>query len=163
MTCIQRNFILIALLMILVSTCAGVIFAFSVEHETLLELREQYESAFVSAAGNDLETASSSLQQAEKLNYRYVRMIDSHTHIIKLATLLLLISFLLPVLHWGHKKQLVFSMALATGCVLFPLSVFLQIHVSGLLFKAGAGVGALLIIAGMAMLVKSLMGTKNTV
>ena len=152
----QRLVIIIALSLILISSLAGAFFAFSVEQETLLKLREQYETAFVSAAGNDLQTASASLQHAEKLNYRYVRIIDAHTHIIKLATLLLLISLLLPLLNWACKIQLRFAMTLATGCVLFPASIFLQIYVSGLVFKAGAAIGALLIIACMSVLVLSL-------
>lgn len=156
MTYSQRNFVLIALLMILVSTSAGAIFAFSVEHETLLKLREQYESAFVSAAANDLETASASLQHAEKLNYRYVRMIDSHTHIIKLSTLLLLVSLLIPGLGWRSNTQWGFALTLATGSILFPSAILLQVYVDGILFKAIAGLGALMVIGSMTMLVITL-------
>ncbi len=158
----QRQFIIIALSLILISSLAGAFFAFSVEQETLLKLREQYETAFVSAAGNDLQTASASLQHAEKLNYRYVRIIDAHTHIIKLATLLLVVSLLLPLLSWKDKTQTIFALTLATGSIVFPVSIYLQIHVSGLLFRAGAAVGALLIILSMTVLVIALFRIKST-
>ena len=155
---IQHYFVLTALILILVSTSAGAIFAFSVEQETLLKLREQYESAFVLAAGNDLETASSSLQRAEKLNYRYVRMIDSHTHIIKLSTLLLLFSLLIPILGWRSNLQWGFAITLATGSILFPTAVLLQVYVDGMLFKAIAALGAFLVIGSMSMVVITLFG-----
>lgn len=149
----QRKFILVALSLILLSSLAGAFFAFSVEQKSLLQLREQYEQAFVAAAENDFEYAGSSLKQAEKLNYRYVRIIDAHTHFITLASLLLLISLLLPVFNWPEKKQSFFALTLLTGCVVFPGSVYLQIYVSGLTFKIGAAIGALLIILCMAMFV----------
>lgn len=152
----NKNHILIALSLILFSSVAGAYFAFTVEQRTLLQLREQYESAFSYAAQDDFENAGSAIKAAEKLNYTYVRAIDAHTHIIKLAALLLLISLILPLLNWDEKKQGKFALMLTGGIILFPSSVFLQIYVEGTLFKAGAAVGALLVILSMLLLVVSL-------
>ena len=157
-----RYFILTALLLIFVSSSAGVIYAFSVEHETLLKLREQYESAFSAAAVNNLKDAGSSLRQAEKLNYRYVRMIDAHTHIIKLATLLLVFSLLISNYASHSKIQGRITTTMTAGSILFPAGVLMQVYAAGFLFNVVAATGALLIIGSMFVLVYLLFRETDT-
>ena len=152
----QRNLILVGLLLILASSVGGVWYAFAVEHQTLLLLREQYEQAFTAAADHDMTAALAALGEGQHANYRYVRMIDAHTHVIKLASLLILIGLLMSVLGWNDQTRQRLAWVLGIGVVLFPLSVLAQIYVSGPMFKAGAALGAIMIIAFMIALVAQL-------
>jgi hypothetical protein len=157
----QRNLILAGLVLILASSVGGIWYAFAVEHETLLLLREQYQAAFSAAAANDMTAALEALGEGQRENYRYVRMIDAHTHVIKLASLLMLVGLLVSVLGWNHRTRQGLAWLLAVGVVLFPLSVLSQIYISGPMFKLGAALGALMIIAFMIALVVQLFRQKT--
>ena len=151
-----RNLIIVALAVILLSSIAGGMFAFKVEQETLLLLREQYEAAFSAAAHNDIPAARQYLQEAQQQNFRYARIIDAHTHYIKLSVLLLLAAFLLPVCRPGGKIRTLVSASFFAGIALFPTSVYLQTLKPGMIYQGSAAVGALLIIAATTYIVISL-------
>ncbi len=157
-----KNLTLIALCFILLSSISGGIFAFKVEQETLLLLREQYQAAFAAAMDHDIQAAQSHMREAQQQNFRYVRIIDAHTHYIKLSILLLLAGFLLLSCDWQRKSQLLVLSAMVAGIVLFPTSVYLQTLSPGILFQCSAAAGALLIITSTAFIVAALFKKQRT-
>lgn len=156
MTRVQRLLVLGALALVVASSLGGLVHAWGVEHETLLALREQYRAAFEAAAARDMTQALAALGEAQETNYRYVRVIDAHTHFIKLAVVLVLAGLLVGHSGFGAAGQRLLGTLLLGGAVVFPLSVYLQTQVPGLAFKAGAAAGALAVIAAMTMLVWAL-------
>ena len=156
MSAMQRTLLLGALVVIALSSLGGLVHGGMVGHETLLALREQYEAAFTAAARRDPVAAAAALEQAQAANRHYVRVIDAHTHFIKLAVVLVLAGLLLTVTGWSEARQRLAGGLLLGGAVLFPASLFLQTQVPGLVFRAGAAVGAAAVIAAMAMFVIAL-------
>jgi hypothetical protein len=157
----QRNLILAGLVLILASSVGGIWYAFAVEHESLLLLREQYQAAFTAAAADDMAAALEALGEGQRANYRYVRMIDAHTHVIKLASLLILVGLLMSALVWSDETRRRLAWLLGIGVVLFPLSVLSQTYVSGPMFKVGAALGAIMIIAFMIAFVAQLFRQRS--
>lgn len=155
---VQRTLAAGALALMLAGSAGGLVHGLLVEHETLLGLREHHQPAFEHAARGDMDSARAHLQQAIHGNFRYVRVIDAHTHVIKLASLALLLAFLLPLLPLGERARRVTAVAFLTGTILFPGGVLLQVCVPGLWFQAVAALGAGLVIAAMAVTVRALFG-----
>ena len=146
---VQRSLAAGALALMLLGSAGGLLHGLATGHETLLGLREHHEPAFTLAAQGQRDVAARELQQALQDNARYVRVIDTHTHVIKLASLAMLLAFLLPLLHLGgHGRNLV-AAGFLCGAILFPCGVLLQVWVPGMLFQSVAALGALLVIAAM--------------
>lgn len=141
-----------ALLLLLAGSVGGAAHGYFVGHDTLLQLREQYEQAFTFAASGRTGAAATALAEARASNYRYVRVIDAHTHLTKLATLLLLLGIVNVMIVPGIRTRRWMASALITGAVLFPVSVYLQIIYQGVLFRSAAAIGALLVIMVIAWL-----------
>ncbi len=156
---IQRSLALAALGLMLVSAAGGLIHGLSVQHETLLRLREHHQPAFTHAAQGQTDLARSELQQAMQHNFRYVRIIDAHTHVIKLASLALMLSFILPLLPFSDRTRRAVAGAFVAGAVLFPGGVLLQIWVPGLVFQGIAALGAVMVIVAMGITVQGLWKT----
>ncbi len=152
----QQRLILTGVAMMLVGTLYGAVHNFLVDHETLLVLKETYQSAFMSAAAGDMAAAEQALETAKAMNYRYVRAIDTHTHIIKLATLIVLIALVYPLLSWSEGIRRWLSRGFVAGAVMFPLGLFLQIYAQSILLRGLAAAGALLVIACFTLVVVGL-------
>ena len=152
----QRRLILSGVFLMLIGVIYGAIHTYMVDHETLLVLRETYQEAFLSAAAGDMAAAEQSLENAKAANYRYVRAIDTHTHVIKLATLVILIALVYPLLGWSEGVRRWLSRGFVTGVVLFPLGLFLQIYAESIVLRGLAAVGALLVIASFTLVVVGL-------
>lgn len=153
---VQRILAAGALALMLAGSAGGLVHGLLVEHETLLGLREHHQPAFEQAARGNMDVARTYLQRAIDGNYRHVRVIDAHTHVIKLASLALLLAFLLPLLPLAESVRRIAAAAFLCGTVLFPGGVLLQIWVPGLPFQAMAALGAVLVIGAMAATVAAL-------
>ena len=156
MTVEQRRLIIGSIVLMLVGTVYGAVYTYVVEHETLLVLRETYKSAFVAAADGNMDAARAALERAKGMNYRYVRMIDSHTHIIKLATLVLLIALLYPLIGWQASTRRWLAVGFTAGVVIFPTGLFLQMYSTTVVFRALAAAGAVLVIGCFTLIVVGL-------
>ena len=150
---VQRSLAAGALALILLSSAGGLVHALCVEHETLLGLREHHQPAFIHAAQGDMPAAQAEMRRAIDTNFRYVRVIDAHTHVIKLASLAMLLAFLLPLLPLGGRWRNRVAAGFLCGAILFPGGVLLQVWMPGLVFQAVAALGALLVIGAMGMTV----------
>jgi hypothetical protein len=153
---LQRSLAVAALVLMLLSTTGGLIHGLSTEHQTLLRLREHHQPAFAHAAQGRMDAARLELQQAIQHNFRYVRVIDAHTHVIKLASLALMLSFIVPLLPLSDRGRRVLAAAFLAGAVLFPGGVLGQVWVPGMLFQGVAALGAGLVIAAMGTTVHGL-------
>lgn len=153
---VQRPLAAGALALTLASSAGGLMHGLSVGHESLLSLREHHQPAFEQAARGDMNAARAELQHAIGKNFRYVRVIDAHTHVIKLASLALLLAVLLPLLPLGDAMRRAAGWGFLSGAVLFPGGVLLQVWWPGLLFQSVAALGAVLVIAAMGLAVSGL-------
>jgi uncharacterized membrane protein YgdD (TMEM256/DUF423 family) len=149
---LQKRLLLFAIAVMLGSSLFGALYAYRVEHQTLLTMRESYRGAFLAAAKGELRRGQALLGQAEEMNRRRVRHIDAHTHFIKLSTLVLLIALAYPVIGFAQRTRAALATGLLAGAVLFPAGVFLQVYSGSVLFRALAAFGALLAIACFALL-----------
>ncbi len=153
MTGMQRLLLLGALALIAFSSLAGLVHGQGVGHETLLALREQYQAAFTAAANRDAAGAVEALADAQAANRHYVRVIDAHTHFIKLAVVLVMAGLLLTWIDWSAGRQRLAGGLMLGGAVLFPASLYLQTMVAGPLFRVGAAAGAVAVIVAMTLFV----------
>lgn len=153
---VQRSLAVGALALMLLSSAGGLLHGLTVNHETLLRLREHHQPAFAHAAQGQMGAARSELQQAIRHNFRYVRIIDAHTHVIKLATLALLLSFIVPLLPLTDRGRRALAGAFMAGALLFPGGVLGQVWVPGAIFQSIAALGAGLVIAAMGTVVLGL-------
>ena len=146
---VQRSLAVGALGLMLLSSAGGLLHGWSVNHETLLRLREHHQPAFTHAAQARMETARAELQQAMQHNFRHVRVIDAHTHVIKLASLALMLNFIVPLLPLTDRGRRALAGTFLAGAVLFPGGVLMQVWLPGVIFQGVAAVGAMLVIAAM--------------
>ena len=79
------------------------------------------------------------------------------THIIKLATVLLLVALVYPLVSLPEKRKQTLAIVLITGICVFPLGVLAEIKVRGRSAQAVAAVGALLVILSFGGIVWGLL------
>jgi hypothetical protein len=142
------------LLLAVLGILFGFTYAYRVQHQTLLVLRESYSKGFVAAAQNEPIAADRALQQARLANYRYGRIVDVHTHIIKLASVLLLGALLCPLIAASEARKRALAVLFAVGACVFPAGVLAEVFWPGRTPQAMAAAGALLVIfsfAGMTL------------
>jgi hypothetical protein len=156
MTASQRWLIFSGLVLAAAGMVFGFVYTYAVDHQTLPLLREAYREAFTAAAANDATTSQAALERAGAMNYKYVRIVDVHTHLIKLATVLLLAGLVYPLVAWSEKIKKLAALCFVAGSLIFPSGVFLENFSSSLVPKAAAGGGALLAIASFAVILAGL-------
>lgn len=128
------------LLLITAGLVFGLVYGWLVEHGTLLVLKESYVAALRAAATGNTTEMRSGAQAGQEANYRLVRAVDVHTHIIKMGTVVLLAGLLWPFL--GSAKKTSVAVGLVGGAVVFPLGVFLEIYTHSVAAQAVAASGA---------------------
>ena len=160
---LQRPLAVGALALMLLSSAGGLVHGLNVGHGTLLGLREQQQPAFTLAARGNLDAARPALDRAIAASFRHVRVIDAHTHVIKLASLAMLLAFLLPLLPLGGRGRNRVAAGFLCGAILFPGGVLMQVWMPGLVFQSVAALGALLVIAAMGMTVLGVFRMKGKV
>jgi len=151
----QRTLTVAALLLV----AAGIVFGFAhaaaVRYNTLpvLQHREHWTAARLASQNGPRDA----IQAAEHKGYTYIRVVDAHTHIIKLATVLLLVALVYPLICLPEKRKRTLAIVLLTGICLFPLGVLAEIYVRGRSAQAVAAVGAMLVVLAFAGMVWGLL------
>lgn len=144
----QRRLACAALLLVAAGIALGFVQAAIATYDTFPVLQYRHQ---VAASERGLS------QIVEPNSYRYVRVVDAHTHFIKVATVLLLIAILYPVISLGEKLKRALALMLLAGNVVFPAGVLSEIYIPGWTGQAVAAAGALLLIAAFAGIVWGLL------
>lgn len=144
----QRKLVVGALLLIAVGILLGFADATIVRYGTMpvLQYRAHRMAAELAARGAPEET----IRAAAFESYTNTRLVDAHTHIIKVATVLLLIAFIYPQISLPEKPKRVLAVMFLTGNCAFPLGVLAEIYVQGRPAQALAAIGAVLIVTSFA-------------
>lgn len=151
MSAAQRTLIRIALLLVAAGIALGFFHATVVRYNTMPVL--QYQAHWTAASPAAESGAEAAIRAAEYQSYTYTRVVDAHTHIIKLATVLLLIAILYPLIALPEKRRRMVAIAMVVGIFVFPLGVLSEIYLRGPLGPAVAAIGAMLVILSFAGLV----------
>jgi len=158
---IQRSLAVGALGLMLLGSAGGLVHGLSTGHETLLRLREQHRPAFTLAAAGNMDAAETELRLAIRHNFQNVRVIDAHTHVIKLASLAMMLGFVVPLLPIADRGRRALVLAFLSGTLLFPGGVLAQAWMPGVVFQGIAALGAGLVIAAMGTTVYGLFALRR--
>lgn len=131
----------------------GLWYAAFVEHQTLDSIGASLTSAFTAAAQRDSNGAAASFAQYRDAKYAYDRQVDVHSHWIGLAMLLILLGICFDRVNWSPPLQVLLTLSLLLGAILFPLGVQLQIWSHGPFPRAIAIAGSALEIAALLAMV----------
>ena len=144
------------ILLLVAGLLFGAIYGYLVEHQTLLVLRESYRTLITASAEGDQPAAQAALELARRMNYLYVRAVDVHTHLIKLASVVLLVGMVYPFVALSERARRALAALFLGGAWLFPAGVFGEIFLSGIVPQALAAAGATAAIAGLAEIMAGL-------
>jgi hypothetical protein len=111
---------------------------------------------FVAAAERNARELEATLATAQAQNYEYVRAIDVHTHLIKMASVAILIGLIFSLVQWDERQRYALAVLLISSAVIFPLGVFAEIFSRSLVPQAIAAAGALLAIASLSLILVGL-------
>ncbi|HYL12231.1 MAG TPA: hypothetical protein VEV41_04315 [Terriglobales bacterium] len=151
----QRTLAAAALILVVAGIVLGFVHAATVRYKTLPVL--QYRAHVTAAALASENGPEEAIQAAEHKSYAYIRVVDAHTHIIKLATVLLLVALVYPLVSLPEKRKQTLAIVLITGICVFPLGVLAEINMRGRSAQAVAAVGALLVILSFGGIVWGLL------
>lgn len=152
----QRWLLVGGFLVVLLGLVYGLVYTFLVDHQTLPRLREPYRALFVAAAEKDVGGLESALAAAQAQNYEYVRAIDVHTHLIKMASLAIMIGLIFSVVQWDERQRYALAVLFLSSAVIFPLGVFAEIFSRSLIPQVVAAGGALLAIVSLGLILVGL-------
>jgi len=155
MNCLQRTLTVAALLLVSAGILVGIGHAVAVRYNTLPVL--QYRAHWAASSLASQYGPSDAIQAAEHRSYIYTRVVDAHTHIIKLATVLLLAALVYPLIGLPEKRKRTLAFLLLTGICLFPLGVLAEIYVQGSSAQVAAAAGALLVVLAFGGMVWGLL------
>lgn len=151
----QRTLTVAALLLVAAGILVGIGHAVAVRYNTLPVL--QYRAHWAAASLASQNGPRDAMQAAEHRSYTYIRVVDAHTHIIKLATVLLLAALVYPLIGLPENLKRALAIVFLTGICVFPLGVLAEIYVRGRSTQAVAAAGALLVIVAFAGMVWGLL------
>jgi hypothetical protein len=151
----QRTLMAAALLLVAAGIVAGFAHAAAAQYNTLPVL--QYRAHWAAASLASQNGPRDAIQAAEHKAYAYTRVVDAHTHIIKLATVLLLVALVYPLICLPEKRKRILAIVLVIGICVFPLGVLAEIYVRGRSAQVVAAVGAMLVILAFAGMVWGLL------
>ena len=136
--------------LVVVGMFYGLYYAVFVEHQTLDQVGGALAQSFSAAAGRDLSTSQSALQLYAETKYDYVRQVDTHSHWIGLAMLMIVLGALFDRVGFAEGTRQWIAYALFAGSAVFPLSVILQTyHHGAVVYQALAVVSSGLVIAAL--------------
>jgi hypothetical protein len=151
----QRKLAAAALLLV----AAGILFGFghavAVRYNTLPVL--QYRAQWTTAALAAQHGPNEAIQAAGRNSYTYTRVVDAHTHVIKLATVLLILALIYPLVSLPEKRKRMLAIMFLAGNCVFPLGVLAEIYVRGRSAQVLAAAGAMLVIFAFAGLLWGLL------
>lgn len=130
--------------------CYGLVYAVFVEHQTLDGLGGSLTTAFVKGAERNLPAAQSSIEAYARNAYVYVRQVDTHSHWIGLAMILIVLGVAFDRVALSDRWKSALALLLLGGAVVFPFGVLMQTWMGGALPRIVAAVGAAAVTAGMA-------------
>lgn len=129
----------------------GLYYAVFIEHQTLDQMGGSLAQSFSAAAARDLTSSHTALQRYGETKYDYVRQVDTHSHWVGLAMLMIVLGTLFDRVSFSDGTRLLIARSLLAGSAVFPLSVILQTYYHGaLLYKALAVISSGLVIAALA-------------
>ncbi len=114
----------------------GLHYALFVEHQTLDRMGGSLSAAFVHAAEGHLPESKSAFESYASTKYDYVRQVDSHSHWIGLAMLLIVMGAIFDHVAFSDHVRFWIAIALLVGAVAFPLGVMLQTLRHGAFFAS---------------------------
>jgi len=155
MTGSQRRLATTALLLVAAGILFGFAHAVAVRYNTLPVL--QYRAHWMAATLASEHGPGGVIQAGEHKSYTYTRIVDAHTHIIKLATVLLLVALVYPLISLPEKRKRILAIMFFAGTCAFPLGVLAEIFVQGRSAQALAATGATLVILAFAGLLWGLL------
>lgn len=150
MSASQKLLIFGGMALAIAGMCYGLVYAVLVEHQTLDGLGGSLTTAFVKGAERDLPAAQSSIATYAHNAYVYVRQVDTHSHWIGLAMILIVLGVAFDRLGYGERAKLTLAVMLVAGSALFPLGVLLQTWTLGPLAQAIAALGATIVTLALA-------------
>jgi hypothetical protein len=149
MTSSRKILVLGGLALAALGMAYGLYYAVFVEHQTLDQMGGSLAQSFSAAASREMPSSQAALQSYGETKYDYVRQVDTHSHWIGLAMLMIVFGVLFDRVNFTEGSRKVVAYALLAGSALFPLSVILQTyHHGALVYKAlSVGSSGLVIIA----------------
>jgi hypothetical protein len=151
----QKTLTSAALILVTMGVALGLVYATAERSETFPVL--QYR-AFWAAASTPGQSDSTNLSRNFQHDvYTYVRVIDAHTHLIKIATVILLIVLVYPLISLPENRKRSLGWMLVAGNCVFPLGVLGEIYIPGRFPQAVAAAGALLVVTSFAALLYGLL------
>lgn len=133
-----------------VSMLYGVYYALFVEHQALDGMGNALTTSFVRAAERRGPEAQAALASYMVVKHDYVRQVDSHSHGIGLAMLLIVLGAAFDAVAFRESLRLLLAWSMLLGSILFPLGVILQTVDHGPLFRGLAIAGSGLVVASLA-------------
>ena len=150
MTASRKVLVLGGLALAAVGMFYGLYYAVFVEHPTLDGMGGSLTRSFSSAASRDMTSSRAALQQYGEVKYDYVRQVDTHSHWVGLAMLMIVLGALYDRVNFNESMRQVVAISLLAGSAIFPLSVILQtFHHGAMLYKGLSVVSSGLVIAAL--------------
>jgi hypothetical protein len=129
----------------------GLEYALFTEHQTLDHMGGSLAQSFAAAANRDVAQSQVALRQYGETKYDYVRQVDTHSHWIGLAMLLIVVGIIFDRVNFSEGMRQLVASTLLVGGTLFPISIILQTyHHGAFVLKALAVVSSGLVIAALA-------------
>jgi hypothetical protein len=140
MNAAQRILIFGGLILAAFGMLYGLHYALFLEHQTLDRMGGSLAAAFVQAAEGHLSASETALESYASTKYDYVRQVDSHSHWIGLAMLLIGMGAIFDHVAFGDRVKVWIAIALLVGAVAFPLGVLLQTSSHGAFLASAVAV-----------------------
>lgn len=158
---LQVRLILAGLLIILVGFFYGLVYVFVVNHDPLLQLKDNYEPAFTQLTQqlkseqidkNILDTVDTISEKST----RFRRAIGAHTHSINLGLLLILLALLFNTAFANSTYKSYIATFMGLGVISYPLGLGLQAAGLILIGEGFALLGAVVVITCIALFLSKL-------
>jgi uncharacterized membrane protein YjjP (DUF1212 family) len=129
----------------------GLHYALFVEHQTLDKIGASLTRAFSAAAASNMAGSQAALHEYGEARFDYVRQVDTHSHWIGLAMIMIVLGAVFDRVHFSERVRQLIAFSLLAGGAVFPLSVILQTyHHDAVFFKILAAVSSGAVIAALA-------------
>ena len=119
------------------------------EHPTLEHMGMSLAGAFIEVAGGNMDKAGESLEAYGATRFEYIREVHTHSHVVALSTLLLVLGLFFNQLAFSERIRSYLASLLVFGTAALPLGSFLEIFFTGPLPGAVAVLGTVAIIGGL--------------
>jgi len=118
----------------------GLHYALFVEHQTLDRMGVSLTRSFIQAAEGHSAESDAALRAYASTKYAYVRQVDSHSHWVGLAMLLIVMGAIFDYVAFSDRVKLWIAIGLLAGAVIFPLGVMLQTLNNGGVFASSLSI-----------------------